>query len=54
MSERESHGEMHWSRWGDPAEIGPTCVYFAAPASGFVTGCVLPVDGGLSSYMGIP
>jgi gluconate 5-dehydrogenase len=40
-------------RWGDPAEIGPTCVYFAAPASGFVTGCVLPVDGGLSSFMGL-
>jgi alkyldihydroxyacetonephosphate synthase len=23
MSELESHGEMHWSRWGDPAEAGP-------------------------------
>ena len=34
-------------RPGEPEEIGAACVYFASPAGAFVTGAVLPVDGGL-------
>jgi 2-deoxy-D-gluconate 3-dehydrogenase len=33
-------------RWGDPADIAETAVYLAAPASDYVNGAVLNVDGG--------
>jgi 2-deoxy-D-gluconate 3-dehydrogenase len=34
------------ARWGDPADLVGAVVFFAAPASDFVTGTALPVDGG--------
>lgn len=34
-------------RWAEPEEIASTFVYFASDASGYVTGQVLPVDGGM-------
>ena len=33
-------------RWGDPAELGATAVYLCSPASDFVTGENLVIDGG--------
>ena len=33
-------------RWGTPGDLGTAILFFAAPASGYVTGTVLPVDGG--------
>ncbi len=33
-------------RWGTPADIAGAVVFLAAPASDYVTGVVLPVDGG--------
>jgi 3-oxoacyl-[acyl-carrier protein] reductase len=33
-------------RWASPQEIAPTFVYFASDAASYVTGQVLPVDGG--------
>jgi 3-oxoacyl-[acyl-carrier protein] reductase len=33
-------------RWAGPEEIAPTFVYFASDAASYVTGQVLPVDGG--------
>ena len=33
-------------RWGDPSDIAATAVYLAAPASNYVNGAVLNVDGG--------
>lgn len=33
-------------RWASPEEIAPTFVYFASDAGSYVTGQVLPVDGG--------
>ena len=38
-------------RWGEPADLAGTAVYFCSPASDFVTGTALPVDGGFSSSM---
>jgi NAD(P)-dependent dehydrogenase (short-subunit alcohol dehydrogenase family) len=33
-------------RYGDPQEIGPLALYLASEASDFMTGAVLPIDGG--------
>lgn len=35
-------------RWGDPRDLVGTAVYLAAPASDFVAGISIPVDGGYS------
>jgi 2-deoxy-D-gluconate 3-dehydrogenase len=34
------------ARWGVPADLGGTAVFLAAPASDYVNGAVIPVDGG--------
>ena len=36
-------------RWGRTEELGAAAVYLASPASGFTTGSVLTVDGGLTA-----
>lgn len=33
-------------RWGDPHEIGGLALYLSSPASGFVTGSCIAIDGG--------
>jgi NAD(P)-dependent dehydrogenase (short-subunit alcohol dehydrogenase family) len=35
-------------RWGAPADVGGPVLFLASPAAAFVTGAVLPVDGGYS------
>ncbi|MFZ5783637.1 MAG: SDR family NAD(P)-dependent oxidoreductase [Pseudomonadota bacterium] len=35
-------------RWGEPGDFAGIAVFLAAPASDFVTGAALPVDGGYS------
>jgi 2-deoxy-D-gluconate 3-dehydrogenase len=35
-------------RWGDPADFGGIAVFLGSPASDFVTGTAIPVDGGYS------
>jgi NAD(P)-dependent dehydrogenase (short-subunit alcohol dehydrogenase family) len=37
-------------RYGDPGELAGAVLYLLSDASSFVTGIVLPVDGGFSSY----
>lgn len=39
-------------RWGDPRDFYGTAVFLASPASDFVTGVALPVDGGYSIMIG--
>ncbi len=36
-----------WGKWGNPEDIGNAAVYLASPASDYVTGHTLYIDGGL-------
>jgi NAD(P)-dependent dehydrogenase (short-subunit alcohol dehydrogenase family) len=40
-------------RFGDPEELQGTVLYLLSNASAFVTGVVVPVDGGFSAYSGV-
>ena len=37
-------------RFGDPAELATALLFLASPASNFVTGAVIPVDGGWTAW----
>lgn len=41
------------SRFGTPDELGGTVIYLSSDASKFVTGVVIPVDGGFSTFSGV-
>ncbi len=41
------------ARLGDPDDLAGTLLWLVSPASGFVTGVVVPVDGGFSAYSGV-
>lgn len=41
------------SRFGGPEDLIGTVLWLLSPASGFVTGIVVPVDGGFSAYSGV-
>jgi 2-dehydro-3-deoxy-D-gluconate 5-dehydrogenase len=38
-------------RWGEPQDLAGVAVFLASPASDFVTGAAIPVDGGYSSQV---
>ncbi|HUF07881.1 MAG TPA: SDR family oxidoreductase [Rhodothermales bacterium] len=40
-------------RFGDPSELVGTVVWLCSDASAFVTGTVIPVDGGFSAFSGV-
>lgn len=40
-------------RFGEPEELVGTAVWLASDASSFVTGVVVPVDGGFSAFSGV-
>lgn len=40
-------------RFGDPEDLLGVCQWLCSPASKFVTGTVIPIDGGFSAYSGV-
>lgn len=40
-------------RFGEPADLAGTAVCLCSPAARFITGAVIPVDGGFSAFAGI-
>lgn len=46
-------GHTPMDRFGDPEELIGTTVWLLSPASEFVTGVVVPVDGGFSAFSGV-
>lgn len=41
------------ARFGKPDELTGACIWLASDASKFVSGIVLPIDGGFSAYSGV-
>jgi NAD(P)-dependent dehydrogenase (short-subunit alcohol dehydrogenase family) len=41
------------ARFGNPEDLEGAVVWLASDASEFVTGTVIPVDGGFSAYSGV-
>jgi NAD(P)-dependent dehydrogenase (short-subunit alcohol dehydrogenase family) len=46
-------GHTPMDRFGDPDELVGTAIWLLSPASEFVTGVVVPVDGGFSAFSGV-
>ena len=44
--QRRDPGRIPAGRWGEPADIGDAAVFLLAPASDYMHGAVVPVDGG--------
>lgn len=40
-------------RFGQPADLLGTVFWLLSPASAFVTGVVVPIDGGFSAFSGV-
>jgi NAD(P)-dependent dehydrogenase (short-subunit alcohol dehydrogenase family) len=41
------------ARFGNPDDLLGTLMWLVSPASSFVTGIVVPVDGGFSAFSGV-
>jgi NAD(P)-dependent dehydrogenase (short-subunit alcohol dehydrogenase family) len=40
-------------RFGDPEDLLGTVLWLLSPASAFITGVVVPIDGGFSAFSGV-
>jgi len=46
-------GEVPLRRYGDPRDMAGTALWLVSDAAAFVTGAVIPVDGGYMAYSGV-
>jgi 3-oxoacyl-[acyl-carrier protein] reductase len=46
----QSEHEIPAGRYGEPEELADLAIFLASPRAGYITGAVLPVDGGLRRY----
>jgi 3-oxoacyl-[acyl-carrier protein] reductase len=46
----QSEHEIPVGRYGEPGELADLAVFLASPRAAYITGAVLPVDGGLRRY----
>jgi len=47
---KQSAEEIPMGRYGEPEELAAAAVFLASPVAGYITGTVIPVDGGLRKY----
>jgi NAD(P)-dependent dehydrogenase (short-subunit alcohol dehydrogenase family) len=47
------HDHIPMGRLGSPEDLSGTVLWLMSPASAYVTGIVVPVDGGFSAYSGV-
>jgi len=47
---KQSAEEIPVGRYGEPEELAALAVFLASPVAGYITGAVLPVDGGLRRF----
>jgi 3-oxoacyl-[acyl-carrier protein] reductase len=47
---KQSAEDIPMGRYGEPEELAVVAVFLASPVAGYVTGTVIPVDGGLRKY----
>ena len=47
---KQSAQDIPMGRYGEPEELAVVAVFLASPVAGYVTGTVIPVDGGLRKY----
>ncbi len=47
---KQSAEEIAVGRYGEPEELACLAVFLASPLAGYITGTVMPVDGGLRRY----
>jgi NAD(P)-dependent dehydrogenase (short-subunit alcohol dehydrogenase family) len=46
-------GQTPMAEFGKPEELAGACLWLASDAASFVTGAVIPVDGGFSAFSGV-
>ena len=46
MVRRRNESSIPLGRYGDPAELGRAATFLLSPAASYITGALLPIDGG--------
>jgi len=41
------------SKWGEPKDLVGACIWLGSDAAKFVTGIIVPIDGGFAAYSGV-